>query len=143
MDIRSNTTHSIKNLDKWIEQEISHVRSLGSDDPLLRASANAGVYEFILLLLSGGEQGMPLYATLDKVRSNYATRSGMIKRISELRKEGLIVARKGSKRSEVYLQPSPEITTKLLAILRRRAETNNSSYTPVSQFKSQANNLIL
>jgi len=113
-------------------REIAYVRAMGAVDHTLRASANLGVYEFILLLLEQGEPGLPLYATLDRVKSRYSTRSGMIKRIAELRKQGLLIERKGKKQSEVLLQPSQELVDQLLPILGIKSESQRVNYAAVT-----------
>ncbi|MBR2573445.1 MAG: hypothetical protein IKE14_03860 [Loktanella sp.] len=113
-------------------REIEYVRAMGAVDHTLRASANLGVYEFILLLLEQGEPGLPLYATLDRVKSRYSTRSGMIKRIAELRKQGLLIERKGKKQSEVLLQPSQELVDQLLPILGIKSESQRVNYAAVT-----------
>jgi hypothetical protein len=87
---------------------------------------------FILLLLEQGEPGLPLYATLDRVKSRYTTRSGMIKRIAELRKQGLLIERKGKKQSEVLLQPSQELVDQLLPILGIRGDAQRANHSGVT-----------
>lgn len=116
-------------------REIAYVRAMGAVDHTLRASANLGVYEFILLLLEQGEPGLPLYATLDRVKSRYSTRSGMIKRIAELRKQGLLIERKGKKQSEVLLQPSQELIDQLLPILGIKSDVQRVNYAAVTLCK--------
>lgn len=115
-----------------VTREIAYVRAMGAVDYTLRASANLGVYEFILLLLEKGEPGLPLYATLDRVTSRYSTRSGMIKRIAELRKQGLLIERKGRKQSEVLLQPSQELVDQLLPILGIKSNVDRVNYATVT-----------
>lgn len=115
-----------------VTREIAYVRAIGAVDHTLRASANLGVYEFILLLLEQGEPGLPLYATLDRVKSRYTTRSGMIKRIAELRKQGLLIERKGKKQSEVLLQPSQELVDQLLPILGIRGDAQRANHSGVT-----------
>jgi hypothetical protein len=115
-----------------VTSEIAYVRAMGAVDHTLRASANLGVYEFILLLLEKGEPGLPLYATLDRVKSRYSTRSGMIKRIAELRKQGLLIERRGRKQSEVLLQPSQELVDQLLPILGLKSNVDRVNYATVT-----------
>lgn len=122
IDLRSDTHHlDHATMRHHVDQELRRVRDLGRRRATLRASANLGAYEFILLLIRAGERGLPFYATLDQIESQFATRSGLVKRISDLRREGLITATVGDKRSQVLLRPSDELLADLTEILSDRS----------------------
>lgn len=110
-----------------VQDELHYIRSLGRSRATLRASANLGAYEFILLLLQAGDQGLPFYATLEQVESQFTTRSGLVKRISDLRREGLITAQPGEKKSQVLLRPSDELRDQILSLLAERAAPHGRS----------------
>jgi len=56
----------------------------------------------------------------------------MIKRIAELRKQGLLIERKGRKQSEVLLQPSQELVDQLLPILGLKSNVDRVNYATVT-----------
>ena len=101
-----------------VESELRHVRSLGASRNLVLATSNLGAFEALLIILSHQETGLPVYRALDGIRSTYASKSGVLKRLRLLRDAGLIEARTGDKRkSEVLLCASKELVEELGPIL--------------------------
>lgn len=100
--------------------ELEHVRRLGCDDDLILASANLGVFEALLLLLSAEEAGTPVYQVVTGVQTRFSSQSGVISRLRTLRERGLIDERPGRKRSQVCLFPSERLLKKLGPLLLDR-----------------------
>ncbi|WP_439140389.1 winged helix-turn-helix domain-containing protein [Roseicyclus sp.] len=103
-----------------VNRELDFVRSVGTDRNLILATSNQGAFEALLMLMLEHEEGLPVYRTLEQVRSRYASQSGIIKRLRVLREAGLIEARPGRKGSEVYLAPSREIIESLGPLLDQK-----------------------
>ena len=106
-----------------VNRELDFVRSVGTDRNLILATSNQGAFEALLMLMLDHEEGLPVYRTLEQVRSRYASQSGIIKRLRVLREAGLIEARPGRKGSEVYLAPSREIIESLGPLLAQKFRT--------------------
>lgn len=113
-DLHSNALRDVVN------RELDFVRRVGTDKNLILATSNLGAFEALLMLMLEHEEGLPVYRTLEQVKSRYASQSGIIKRFRVLRDAGLIEARPGRKGSEVYLAPSREIMDLLGPLLQRK-----------------------
>ena len=103
-----------------LHRELDFVRRIGTEKNLILATSNLGAFEALLMLMLHHEEGMPVYRTLEQVKSRYTSQSGIIKRFRMLRDAGLIEARPGRKGSEVYLAPSQELMESLVPILERK-----------------------
>ena len=103
-----------------VNAELSYIRQLGSNDNLILASANLGAYEALLIILSGGEAGVPVYQAVTSVRSRFSSQAGIISRIRLMRQAGLLVEKPGVKKSQVCLAPSEQLLQKLEPILRNK-----------------------
>lgn len=111
---------NLSRLREVVNRELDFVRSVGTDRNLILATSNQGAFEALLMLMLEHEEGLPVYRTLEQVRSRYASQSGIIKRLRVLREAGLIEARPGRKGSEVYLAPSREIIESLGSLLDQK-----------------------
>lgn len=103
-------------------EELDFVRSLGSNRDLMLASANQGAWEALLIVLSAGESGIPVYQAVEAVESSYSSRSGIVGRMRAMRASGLLDERSGKKRSQVCLVPSPRLIRQLGPVLTRKYE---------------------
>lgn len=104
----------------FVTKELNFIRNVGTRKNLLLATSNQGAFEALLMLMLESEDGLPIYRTLEKIQSRYASQSGIIKRLRILRDAGLIEARPGRKGSEVCLAPSNEIIAELLPLLEQK-----------------------
>ncbi len=97
--------------------EIDHIRELGSDANLRYVTVNLGAYEAVLCLLSCEEESLPVFEVLARVKSHYATQTGILNRLNMMRELGLIESRPGVKKSQVSLMPSEKLFNTLMPIL--------------------------
>ena len=97
--------------------ELGHVRRLGANDGLVMLSSNLGAYEAVLIIMLGGDAGVPIYEAVTSVQSRYSSQAGVLGKIKSMRSAGLLDERPGPKKSQVCLSASEEIKAALTAVL--------------------------
>ena len=105
------------NADHLIWNELEYVRALGSQRSLMMASANLGAFETVLLIALAQDEGVPVYEAVRATKSRFCSHSGILKRLRNLRKEGIIEERSGQKKSEVHLMASKDFRRDLVRVL--------------------------
>lgn len=122
-----NTDFSqVEDLRKHFELELEIEREIARSDLLAPFRRNATSWEFLLTLAAqGGETGLGLYNTLDRLETGFLGQSSMLKFLRECRKMELLTFNEHEKRSKWRISLAPDVHTALARVYRHRNRSLN------------------
>ena len=97
--------------------ELDHLRRLGADEGLALVTSNLSAYEAVLLVMLGGDAGVPIYQAVTSVQSRYSSQAGVLSKIKAMRSAGLLDEKPGAKKSQVCLSVSEGVMAAITPIL--------------------------